>query len=155
MIWINLHFRFNFGWDLAHCSPSRECPQISKSFFFTGLPTSQACRSTLPDAPAQVQSLMPSSSLVTWPVPAANEPPSIDLASLNRPPAKNRRLRHSPGLYQEWSQEIPNVPNIRQSRSWKIRLRDSSKHATFERENIASKSWKWNCQGRIPVEHNI
>ena len=33
MTWINLHFRFNLGWDLAHCSPWRECPQISKSYF--------------------------------------------------------------------------------------------------------------------------
>ena len=155
MIWINLHFRFNLEWDLAHCSSLRECPQISKSYFLLAFPTGQACRSTLPDTPAQVQSLMPSSSLVTWPVAAATEPPSTDLASLSRPPTKNRRLRHLHPLYQRWSPEIPNVPNISQSRSLKNRLRDSSEHATFERESIASKSWNRNCHSRIPVEHSV
>ena len=52
-------------------------------------PTGQARNFTLPDAPAQVQSSKPSSSLVTWPVAAATEPLSTDLAILNRPPARN------------------------------------------------------------------
>ena len=80
-------------------------------------PTGQACNFSLSDAPAQVWSSKPSSSLE---VTTATEPPSTDLASLNRPPARNGGYVICLACTRGESKKFRMFPKLANHGAWKI-----------------------------------